>query len=76
MSTRINAIERNGSDCTYVEIFTHEVGSIGAPSRRTVFITGTIIIQFDSLYTLRNIRLPLYRSDYILVKQTAASKRD
>jgi hypothetical protein len=33
-------IERNGSDCKYVEIFTHRVGSIGAPSR-TVFIKGT-----------------------------------
>jgi hypothetical protein len=26
-------IERNRSDCKYVEIFTHHVGSIGAPSR-------------------------------------------
>jgi hypothetical protein len=34
----INIIERNGSNCKYVEIFTHRVGSIGAPSRRTVFI--------------------------------------
>jgi hypothetical protein len=34
-------IDRNGSDCKYVEIFTHHVGSIGAPSRRTVFISGT-----------------------------------
>jgi hypothetical protein len=34
-------IERNGSDCKYVEIFTHRVGNIGAPSRRTVFIRGT-----------------------------------
>jgi hypothetical protein len=37
----INVIERNGSDCKYVEIFTHHVGSIGARSRRTVFIRGT-----------------------------------
>jgi hypothetical protein len=37
----INVVERNGSDCKYVEIFTHRVGSIGAPSRRTVFIKGT-----------------------------------
>jgi hypothetical protein len=36
----INVIERNGSDCKYVEMFTHRVGSIGAPSR-TVFIRGT-----------------------------------
>jgi hypothetical protein len=34
-------IERNGSDCTYVEIFTHSVGGKGALSRRTVFIIGT-----------------------------------
>jgi hypothetical protein len=28
--------------CKYVEIFTHNhVGSIGAPSRRTVFVGGT-----------------------------------
>jgi hypothetical protein len=37
----INVIERNGSDCKYVEIFTHRVGSIGASSRRTVFVSGT-----------------------------------
>jgi hypothetical protein len=37
----INVIERNLSDYKYVEIFTHRVGSIGAPSRRTVFIRGT-----------------------------------
>jgi hypothetical protein len=36
----INVIERNISDCKYVEIFTHRVGSIGAPSR-TVFIRRT-----------------------------------
>jgi hypothetical protein len=40
----INVIERNVSDCKYVEIFTHRVGSIGAPSRRTVFIIIIIII--------------------------------
>jgi hypothetical protein len=34
-------VERNCSDCKYVEIFTHRVGSIGAPSRRRVFIRGT-----------------------------------
>jgi hypothetical protein len=37
---RINMIQRNCSDCKYVEIFTHRVGSIGAPSR-TVFIRRT-----------------------------------
>jgi hypothetical protein len=31
----------NGSECKYVEIFTNLVGSIGALSRRTVFIRGT-----------------------------------
>jgi hypothetical protein len=36
----INVIERNGSDYRYVEMFTHRVGSTGAPSR-TVFIRGT-----------------------------------
>jgi hypothetical protein len=34
-------IKRNSSDCKYVKIFNHRVGSIGAPSRRTVFIWGT-----------------------------------
>jgi hypothetical protein len=38
--------ERN-SDCKYVEIFTHRVGSIGAPSRRTVFIRGTNTKQLE-----------------------------
>jgi hypothetical protein len=36
----INVTYRSGSSCKYVEIFTHHVGSIGAPSR-TVFIRGT-----------------------------------
>jgi hypothetical protein len=36
----VNIIQRNCSDCKYVEIFTHRVGSEGAPSRRTVFIRG------------------------------------
>jgi hypothetical protein len=43
----INVIERNGSDCNYVKIFTHRVGSIGAPSRWTVFIRGTKIKQLE-----------------------------
>jgi hypothetical protein len=41
-------IERNGSYCRYVEIFTHRVGSIGAPSRRTVFIRGTNTKQINN----------------------------
>jgi hypothetical protein len=39
----VNVIERNGSDCKYVEIFTHGVGSIGAQSRRTAIIIIIII---------------------------------
>jgi hypothetical protein len=35
-------IKRNRSDCKYVETFTHHVGSIGAPSRRTVFVEGQV----------------------------------
>jgi hypothetical protein len=34
-------IKRNSSKCKYVEIFTRHVGSIGAPSRRTVFVRET-----------------------------------
>jgi hypothetical protein len=34
--------------CKYVEIFTHHVGSIGAPSRRTVFVRGTSAEQRES----------------------------
>jgi hypothetical protein len=33
--------ERDRSDCKYVEIFTHHVGSIGALSRGRVFFRGT-----------------------------------
>jgi hypothetical protein len=45
----INAIKRYGSKCKYVEIFTHRhVGSIGTPSRRTVFVRGTIAEQRES----------------------------
>jgi hypothetical protein len=42
----VNVIERNGSNCRYVEICTHRVGSIGAPSR-TVFIRGTNTKQWE-----------------------------
>jgi hypothetical protein len=34
-------IERNSSDCKCVERFTHNFGSIGAPSRKTMFSSGT-----------------------------------
>jgi hypothetical protein len=40
-------IERNGSDCKYVKILTHHISSIGAPSRRTVFIRGTNLKQWE-----------------------------
>jgi hypothetical protein len=40
----INMIERNRSDCKYVEIFTHHVGSIGA---RTMFIRRTNPKQWE-----------------------------
>jgi hypothetical protein len=44
-----NALERKRSKCKYVEIFTHRhVGSIGAPSRRTVFVRGTSAEQRES----------------------------
>jgi hypothetical protein len=43
----INVIERNVSDYKYVEIFTHRVGTIGAPSRRPVFIRGTNSKQLE-----------------------------
>jgi hypothetical protein len=39
--------DRNGSDYKYVKIFTHRVGSIGASSRRTVFIRGTNTKQLE-----------------------------
>jgi hypothetical protein len=45
-------IERNRSDCKYVEIFTHSFGSTSAPSRRTEFIEGQALNDETSL-TLR-----------------------
>jgi hypothetical protein len=42
-----NVIERDGSECKYVEIFTHHVGSIGAPSRRRVLIRRTNTKQLE-----------------------------
>jgi hypothetical protein len=46
-SMSINVTERNRSDCKYVEIFTHRVGSIDAPNRRTGFIRGTNTKQWE-----------------------------
>jgi hypothetical protein len=51
----MNVIERNVSDCKYVEIFTHCPGSIGAPSGRTVFIS-------DSYATL----LPIFKESSVV----------
>jgi hypothetical protein len=44
----MNVIKRNSSKCKYVEIFTHHVGSIGAPSRRTVCVRETSAEQRKS----------------------------
>jgi hypothetical protein len=40
-------IKRNCSNCKYVKIFTHHVGCIGTPSRRTVFIWGKNAKRWD-----------------------------
>jgi hypothetical protein len=40
-------VERNHSDFKHIEKFTHRVGSIGAPNRRTVFIRGTNTKQWE-----------------------------
>jgi hypothetical protein len=42
----INIIEKNSTDCKYVEIFSHHAGTTGASSRR-VFITGTNTKQWE-----------------------------
>jgi hypothetical protein len=43
----IDVIKRIGSNCKYVEMFTHRVGSEGAPSRRAVFIRRTNPEQWE-----------------------------
>jgi hypothetical protein len=54
--------ERNVSDCKYVEIFTHRVGSIGAPSRRTVFMRGTNTKQLEVPKTAgRNMKTSIFQ---------------
>jgi hypothetical protein len=54
--------DRNGSDCKYVEIFTHHVGSIGASSRRRVFIRGTITKQLEVPKTAgRNTKVSIFQ---------------
>jgi hypothetical protein len=44
-------MERNSSKCKYVEVFTHQVGSIGAPSRRIVIVRETSAEQQEFLNT-------------------------
>jgi hypothetical protein len=44
--------KRNRSNCKYVEIFTHHVGSTDAPSRRTEFVRETNT-KFEKSLTLR-----------------------
>jgi hypothetical protein len=53
-------IERNSSDCKYVEIFTHRVGSIGAPSRRTMLLEGQIANNEKPLRLLEGTRKVIF----------------
>jgi hypothetical protein len=66
MLMSINVIEINGSDCKYVEIFTHRVGSIGAPSRRTVLIRGTNTKQWEVPNNNNNNNNKLYEAEHFL----------
>jgi hypothetical protein len=67
----INVIERNCSDYKYVEIFTHCVGSIGAPSRRTVFIGETNIKQREvSKIADRNTKANIFQKGSAAFKTT------
>jgi hypothetical protein len=38
-------IERNDSYCKYVQNFTHHVGGIGSPNRRTVFVIRILALK-------------------------------
>jgi hypothetical protein len=67
-------IERNGPECKYIEIFANLVGSIGAPSRRTIIQFNSI--QFFIIYVPTAVR-PITdtaqckkKSSYILDKST------
>jgi hypothetical protein len=67
----INVIERNCSDYKYVEISTHRVGSIGAPSRRTVFIRGTNTEQWEgSKIAGRNTKANIFQKGSAAFKAT------
>jgi hypothetical protein len=48
MLMSIYVTDRNGLDCKYVDSFTHRAGSIGAPSRRAMFIRGTNTKQWEA----------------------------
>jgi hypothetical protein len=68
-------IERNGSDCKYIEIFIHRVGSIGAPSR-TVFIRGTNTKQWEvPNIGSRNTKINIFQEGSAGVKTTIDPKK-
>jgi hypothetical protein len=51
----INVTEGNGSDCKYVETFTHHVGSIDAPSRRGTNTKQREVLKIAGRNTKANI---------------------
>jgi hypothetical protein len=63
--------ERNRSDCKYVDIFTHRVGSIGAPSRRSVFVRGRVTKQWElGKITERNTKANIFPEGSVGIKAT------
>jgi hypothetical protein len=55
-------IEGNGSDCNYMGIFTHRVGSIGASRRRKVFIRRTNTEQREVFkFAARNTKANIFQ---------------
>jgi hypothetical protein len=69
-------IERNGSDCKYVEIFTRRVGSRGPPSKRTVFIRGTNTKQLEVPKTVgRNTKANIFQKGSAEFKATIDLKK-
>jgi hypothetical protein len=52
-------MKRNRSDCKYVKIFTHHVGSIGAPSR-TVFGTNAKHLEVPNMAS-RNTKTNIFQ---------------
>jgi hypothetical protein len=70
-------IERNGSDCKYVEIVTHRVGSTGAPSRRTLFSRGTNTKQWEVLNMAgRNTKTNIFQKGSAGFKTTIDLKKE